>query len=121
MISRALDGNNDIFIRNGSFATVTDGSQVLQHVRTRLLFYLGEWFADNRAGTPWFEEVFIKPFNVANTENVIKSRIANTPDLQSIIEFSMAVPNPADRQLIVSFSAETTFGVIDSSEFFLNI
>ncbi len=121
MIERALDSNNDILIRNGSFATTKDGAQVTQHVRTRLQFYLEEWFADKRAGTPWFQEVFIKPFNVGAVENIIKLRIANTPELDRIIEFSMAVPTPANRQLIVSFSAETTFGVINSDEFFLNI
>lgn len=121
MIERALDSDNDIVIRNGSFATTSGGAQVAQHVRTRLQFYLGEWFADNRAGTPWFQEVFTKPFNVGAVETIIKLRIAGTPDLEKIIEFSMSVPTPANRQLIVSFSAETSFGVINSDQFFLNI
>jgi len=121
MIERALDSNNDIFIRNGSFTTIKEGGQVTQHVRTRLLFYLGEWFADNRAGTPWFQEVFIKPFNIGAVETIIKSRIANTPELDQITEFSMSLPNPADRKLQVSFSAETTFGTINSEEVFLNV
>lgn len=121
MIERALDSNNDILIRNGSFALTRDGAQVTQHVRTRLQFYLGEWFADNRAGTPWFQEIFVKPFNIGAVEAIIKSRIANTPDLKEIVEFSLSVPTPANRQLVVSFSAETTFGVIDSGNFFLNI
>ena len=120
MISRALDSNNDMLIRNGTFATVIDGAQVVQHVRTRLLFYLGEWFADKRAGVPWFESVFTKPFNVGLTESIIKSVILNTPDVLQLNSFSMAVPDPSNRQLIVSFSAETTFGIIDNEEIFIN-
>lgn len=120
MIERALDSNNDILIRDGSFETVKDGAQVVQHVRTRLLFYLNEWFADKRAGTPWFQEVFVKPMNIGNVESIIKLRIANTPELKEIIEFSMVVPNPSNRRLKVSFSAETKFGTITNSEVFIN-
>ena len=121
MIERALDSNNDLLIRNGSFATVSDGAQVAQHVRTRLLFYLGEWFANLNSGTPWLQEVFVKPFNPSLVENIIKSRIANTPELKSITEFTMELPDPAVRQLKVSFSAETEYGVINPEELYINV
>jgi len=121
MIERALDINNDILLKNGSFAVVKEGEQVVQHVRTRLQFYLTEWFADKRAGTPWFQEVFVKPFNPGVVENIIKSRIANTPELKEIIEFSMVVDDPATRKLQVSFSAETEYGTINSEEIFINV
>lgn len=121
MIERALDSNNDLLIRSGSFATVTEGAQVVQHVRTRLLFYLGEWFADKRAGTAWFQEVFVKPFNPIATEAVIRSRIINTPDLKEIIEFALSDYDPATRRLSVSFSAETEYGVINNQEVFINV
>lgn len=121
MIERALDSNNDILIRGGSFATVSDGAQVAQHVRTRLLFYLEEWFLDLTKGTAWFQEVFVKPFNPGITENIIKSRIALTPDLKEITEFSMDISDPATRQLQVTFSAETEFGFIDNERIFINV
>lgn len=120
MIERALDSNNDILIKNGSFATVTDGAQVVQHVRTRLLFYLGEWFLDTRSGTPWIQEVFVKPINPSLVESIIKTRIANTPELKQITEFSMSLPDKATRKLQVSFSAETEFGTINNEEIFIN-
>ena len=36
MISKALNSNNDIFVINGKFATVTEGAQTVQHLRTRI-------------------------------------------------------------------------------------
>lgn len=120
MIEHALNDNNDIFIRNGSFATVSKGEQVLQHVRTRLQFYLKEWFLDTRSGTPWLQEIFVKPFNPASIESILKARIANTPELSSIIEFSMSVPDISSRKLQITFSAETVFGTLTGEEIFIN-
>lgn len=110
MIEHELDENNDIVLRNGSFATVVDARQVAQHVRTRLLLYLGEWFLDSRAGTPWFQEVFVKPVNLSSVESIIKQRILNTPELARIIEFALDFPDPTTRLLQVRFTAETEFG-----------
>lgn len=121
MIERALDSNNDILIRNGSFATVTEGPQIAQHVRTRLLFYLGEWFLDTRSGPPWLQEVFVKPINPRLVESVIKTTITNTPGLKQITEFSMSLPDKTNRQLQVSFSANTEFGTINNEEIFINV
>lgn len=120
MISRALNSNNDIFVSNGRISVVTEGAQVAQHVRTRLLFYLKEWFLDLSAGTEWFESVFVKPVNLATIESVIKARIANTPELSAIRSFEMSIPDPTNRQLILSFEAETDYGTINIEEVFIN-
>tara|TARA_R110000744_G_scaffold48819_2_gene106341 strand:+ start:1091 stop:1456 length:366 start_codon:yes stop_codon:yes gene_type:complete len=121
MIERALDSNNDILIRNGSFATVEDGAQVNQHVRSRLQFYLGEWFLNTNTGTPWIQEIFVKPIDPRLVESVIRSKINNTPDLKMITEFSMSLPDRNTRQLRVNFSAETEFGTINSDGIFINV
>ena len=120
MIEKALDSNNDILIKNGTFATVTDGAQVVQHVRTRLQFYLEEWFLDKTVGTAWFQEIFVKPFNTIVAESIIKARISETPELSQITEFFMDLEDPSTRILKVTFSAETSFGLINSEEIFIN-
>ncbi len=119
-VSRALNSDNDIFVSNGRIAIVTDGQQVVQSVRTRLQFYLGEWFLDLNAGTPWYQEIFVKPINLGNIESILKTRIINTPELSTITEFSMELEDPTSRILKVSFSAETEFGAINTEEFFIN-
>jgi hypothetical protein len=119
-ISRALDSNNDIFVQNGRIEIASNGGEVVQRVRTRLQFYLEEWFLDQAAGTPWLQEIFIKPINLNNIESLIKARIALTPGVRTLLEFSLELDSQQSRKLNISFSAETTYGEIINEEVFIN-
>lgn len=119
MIGRALDSNNDLIVEKGQFKLVKDGAEVVQHVRSRLLFYLAEWFLDVTAGTPWFQQIFIKPVNLANVESILKTRILSTPGVQELVNFSLDYDN-ITRRLTVDFEAVTTFGEIINDEVTLN-
>ena len=121
MIGRALDSSNDLIIQAGRLVTVADGAEVVQHVRSRLLFYLGEWFLDIDAGVPYFQEIFTKPANLANIESIFKSKILRTPGVKRLTDFSMTYEGGSSRTLSVSFSAETTFGFIDKDKVTINV
>jgi hypothetical protein len=120
MIDMALDSNNDLIVEDGRFKRVSDGAQVVQNVRSRLQFYMAEWFLDLQAGTPYFQEIFIRPANLANIESIFKSRILDTPDVQRLTEFAMSYEGGSARTLTVDFSADTTFGTIDITEVTIN-
>lgn len=120
MIGRALDSNNDLVVNKGQIKTVEEGAETIQHVRTRLQFYLEEWFLDLNAGTPYFQQIFTKPANLANIESILKSRIITTPGVEKLIEFSMDYEGPESRRLKVSFSAETIYGIIDNEKVTIN-
>lgn len=121
MISRALDRNNDIYFTNGRSAFVNDADEVAQHQATRLRFYLGEWFLDTNAGTPWFQSIFVKPFNQQLTESIIKDRILQTPGTEELTEFSAEYfpsksgENPA-RSFSVKYSCRSIYGEISEQE-----
>lgn len=121
MIGRALDSNNDLIVENGQLKLVVDGAETVQHVRSRLLFYLEEWFLDITAGTPWFQEVLIKPANLANIESIIKSRILETPEVDTLTEFTLDYEGDSVRKLTVGFTAQTTFGTIDINGVTINV
>lgn len=121
MISRALDSNNDLIIESGQIKTVSGAAETVQHVRTRLLFYLNEWFLDLNAGTPYFQKIFTKPANLANIESELKLRILRTFNVTRLNEFSMTYEGANTRRLIVSFSAETSDGPIDVNEVTINV
>ena len=121
MIGRALDSNNDLVIESGSLKLVSEGAEVVQHVRSRLLFYLEEWFLDQSAGTPYFQQIFTKPANLANIESILKSRILTTPEVQRLTQFAMDYEGGSVRKLTVAFSAETTYGSIDSEQVTINV
>jgi hypothetical protein len=111
MKSRALDSNNDIFVRRRSIALVSDGAEVVQHVRSRLLFYLGECSWAVTSGVPYFTRVFVKPMNLAEVEAILKSVIILTPGVNELLDFKMSF-NSTTRKLAVAFEANTTYGVV---------
>ena len=121
MIGRALDSNNDLIVNDGRLKIVKDGAEIVQHVRTRLLFYLNEWFLDLNAGTPYFQQIFTKPVNLSNVESILKSRILNTPGVNRLIEFSMDYVGGNERKLTINFSSETDYGFIDKTEVTVNV
>lgn len=111
MIGRALDANNDIFMARRRIAVVSDGAEAVQHVRSRLLFYLGEcsWAVD--VGVPYFQRIFVKPMNLPQTEAILKSVVLNSPNVLKLLDFSMQYTS-SNRRLGVAYQAETTYGVI---------
>lgn len=113
MIGRALDENNDIVLLNGSFATVKDGAEVLQHIKARLDAFKGEWFLDVESGTPWFQDIFVNPVNIANIESIIKSRIIETKGVLKLLTFETNYTSN-DRKMFITYSGETKYGVITS-------
>lgn len=121
MISRALDSNNDLIIRSGQLRTISAGAEVVQHIRTRLQFYLEEWFLDLKAGVPYFQQIFTKPANLANIESIFKSKILNTPGVDILTEFTMNYEGGSTRLLSISFSAETVYGTIDNEKVSINV
>jgi len=120
MIGRALDKNNDLIVESGSLKIVSDGAEVVQHVRSRLLLYMGEWFLDLQAGTPYFQQIFVKPVNLSNVESIFKRRILDTPGIEKLLEFTMVYEGASIRKLTISFSAETIYGNINNEEVTVN-
>ena len=120
MIGRALDKNNDLVIEKGRLKIVEDAAEVLQHIRTRLQFYQGEWFLNTNSGVPYHQRIFTKPINLVNIESIFKTIILETPEVSKLLEFSLEYEGGSARMLYVKFSAETSFGVIDNNEVTIN-
>lgn len=114
MIGRALDSNNDIFLNRRSIAQVSDGAQVVQNVRSRLLFYLGECAWDTTRGVAYFTRIFVKPMNLAETEAILKTTIIQTAGVSRLIDFRMSF-NSTTRQLAVVWEAESVYGIISGA------
>lgn len=120
MLSRALDANNDIFPRQGAIALVSDGAEVVQHVRSRLLFYMEECAWDQTAGVPYFQRIFVKPADLAQTESLLKTEIIKTPGVATLIDFAMKFDS-GTRKLTVTWKAETTYGTVVGATININM
>jgi hypothetical protein len=54
-----LDGAaHDLEITSGDLSMVSDGSEVAQSWKTRMLWLIGEWFYNVSLGMPWFTKMF---------------------------------------------------------------
>jgi hypothetical protein len=77
--------------------------EVRQHVRSRLRFFLGEWFLDERQGFPYFRDVFIKNPNRQSIVSSLRRTIRQTPGVAEVDELTLQVDE--GRRASVSFRA----------------
>lgn len=104
---RALTSDGDYqFGRSGIFLTDNAGA-VAQAIKTRLMLWTGEWFLDNREGTPYNEAIL--GYGTQGTRDAaIKSRILTTPGVRALTKYASSVT--ADRKMTVSATVETVYG-----------
>jgi hypothetical protein len=108
----ALDpATHDLFLKpDGHLATVTDNEAIGQHTKQRLLFYRGEWFLDILAGTPWFQNVFVRPHDPVVIEAVIKREILDTPGIAELTAFDVQID---ERKRSITVLEATALSTLD--------
>jgi len=87
---------------------VSEVEQVAQNITIRLKLIYGEWFLNTQLGVPWFDKVFVKNPDLSAIDIIIKSVIAETPEVTGIIQYSSSI-NRALRKLVISFQATTIY------------
>lgn len=116
-----LDEYNNFVFTNGNITFLTDADVVLQRVKNVLYYYYGEWFLEEENGTPWFQEILIKPVNFNRITTVLKSQILLVEGVQSITSFAITSYDADTRNLNIEFTAETIYGEIDSDDLTLSV
>lgn len=79
-----------------------------QLAETRLMLFLGEWYQDLRAGTPWNTQVLGK-YTGAIRDPVIRSRILGTTGITSITAYDSSLDRET-RQFKVGVEVDTAYG-----------
>ncbi|MEI7174764.1 hypothetical protein [Pectobacterium carotovorum] len=87
---------------------VNSPEAVAQAVKTRFELWLGQWFLDTAAGTPWIQSVLGKQRPDAYSL-AIRQRILETQGVSSISEFNTTV-NSATRRVSFTATIETIYG-----------
>lgn len=86
----SLDASHDLHLDDdGNLAVVTDAAAVAQRVTQHLKFWEGEWFLDTTVGVPWMEFVFVRPFDQAVSETVLKDALLGVPGVTGIVAFGI--------------------------------
>ena len=60
---------------------------------------------------PYFTRIFVKPMNLPETEAILKSVIRKSPNVQQLLDFSLAYATNT-RKLAITYEAVTTYGVV---------
>lgn len=109
MTVRRLDENGDIVTSGVQF--ISEREEIAQTIRTRLRLFLGEYFRNNKDGTPWFQDILGKGSTLTNKDAAIKRRIVQTDGVLRILTYD-ADYDINTRQYTVSGSVLTTFGEV---------
>jgi len=115
MIDLALDlVKKDLLIDGLDLKLVDKSDYIRQSLQIRLSFFRGEWFLDTEAGTPFYQDVFVKDPNLPNIENIFKARIIETEGVNELLSFSLELAS--DRSAKIEFQVNTIYGIVDFSE-----
>ena len=105
----------DLDLVNGDLYFVIEDDAVAQHVKQRLRLFQTEWFLDERAYVPYFDEIFVKSPNPVAIGAILKQIIIESPGVRGLEEFSLSIDTEL-RELTVDFKVRSDTGEIDFSE-----
>jgi hypothetical protein len=86
-----LDNLHDLEIVNGDLALVSDGAEVAQSWKIRMLWLLGEWYYNVSLGMPWFTRMFKQTATPVAKRQYIIDCTMGTPGVRSITSIEQTV------------------------------
>ena len=76
---------------NNSLIMLVDLNALVDKVKERLNFFLGEWFLNSNVGVPYFQQIFEKPLNSSLIVSTLNAEILKEPDVitvtNSVVEY----------------------------------
>jgi hypothetical protein len=90
----------------------TAQTEILQSILENLGIWLGEWFLDTTLGIDYYGQVFVKNPNLSTINAMLLTAILTTPGVTLVTAYGFT-PNFITRTLAVTFSCQTTNGVIN--------
>lgn len=82
---------------------------VRQKISQRLKFIQGEWFADQRLGVPYYEDIFAKNPNLDIVRTILLNALLSVQEVGSVDWLTFSLTNET-RQLAISFQANLVSG-----------
>jgi hypothetical protein len=88
---------------------------ILQRIECNLRFIRGEWYLDQRQGTPWREKVWVKNPDLKVIRRIVRDVIEHTPGVDSIDTLSL-IFDRSSRMLTISFVGVADTGALISTD-----
>lgn len=102
-ITLLLTPDGELDLTAGLRWTRTLKEYTTQKLRSRLRFFLGEWFLDQRLGVPYFEQVFIENPDISLLTTLYRRIIIGTVGVGAIEKLNLRFDRKA-RTLFVTFT-----------------
>jgi hypothetical protein len=101
----------DLDMSRGLRLTESVSQFVAQRVRSRLLFFLGEWFLDTRLGIPFFLKVYVSNPDISLITSLFRRVIETTPGVKALEVFRVSFIK-RERTLRVTAKVRAEDGVL---------
>lgn len=108
-----LTEDGDLALAGGDLVLVSGQDAIVQDLRMALRFFAGEWFANQDAGVPYFEQVLVKNPNVTQLRGVFRAAVLGRPGVKELLSLELDV-DPALRTLGVTFKVSTDLGELSA-------
>ena len=102
----------DVSLSGGDLVTVSGTAAILQNILQTLKTYYGEWFLDNTVGVDYFGTILVKNPNQGFINTALIGAILAVPGVTQLTNYNFSA-NSATRQLSVTFTAQTTSGIVN--------
>lgn len=106
---------NDMVLRDRDIFVIDNAERVAQQIVIQLRFWYGEWFLDVNDGVPYLEYVLVKNPNLNHIRQIFREAIEKVPDVTKIDYIELEY-DERERALSVSYSVQTTFGLLTRKE-----
>ena len=105
-----LNEDGDLHITDDGDIAFTDS--VLQAIKIRLKWFLGEWRINTTYGMPYYDEVFIKNPSTALIEDRVRTEILSVDGVQAVESISVVIDKPT-RVAAIHFTVVANDEIID--------
>lgn len=97
----------DLEMSSGQFVPLAEGPDMLaQRIRCKLLWLRGEWYLDQRQGTPW-SELMGKGATDAQIRKTLRNLVASIPGVASVVSVGI---ERSGRTALVSLEVQADEG-----------
>lgn len=103
----------DLVVTSGDLVLVSDQDAIAQDLRMALRFFAGEWFADQSAGVPYFDQVLVKNPDTTQLRGVFRDAILARPGVKDLLSLELTL-DAALRSLSVAFKVDTDLGELSA-------
>jgi len=108
-------GSNLLWVGLDAYDTEDQARMIAQRIKCRLLMIRGEWYLDQRLGTPWRKVLTAKGTPPARMVRIFREVLGGTPGVAEVLECSVAI-DKTTRIATMTFQVRAETGVVIGPE-----